>query len=76
MGDLFQDIRYAVRLLARSPGFFAMAVGALALGIGANTTVFSAVHSVLLKPLPYPESERLALLFDVQSDCATCSASS
>ena len=75
MNDLLQDIRYASRLLARSPGFFAMAVGALALGIGANTAVFSAVHSVLLKPLPYPDSERLALIFDVQSDCATCPAS-
>ncbi len=75
MDNLIQDIRYAIRQLARSPGFFAMAVGALALGIGANTAVFSAVYNVLLKPLPYPESERLALIFDVQPDCATCPAS-
>jgi putative ABC transport system permease protein len=75
MDSLWQDIRFGWRLLVRSPGFFALGAAALALGIGANTAVFSAVYNVLLKPLSYPEPERLALIFDTQPDCATCPAS-
>src|SRR5574342_561780 len=59
MNDLLHDVRYAVRSLRHAPAFAAVAVAVLALGIGANTTMFSALYGVLLRPLPYPEAERL-----------------
>ena len=57
--DLLQDVRYAARPLRRMPGFAAVAVLVLAVGIGATSVMFTVVNSVLLKPLSYPESERL-----------------
>src|SRR5579871_857666 len=64
MGKLIQDVRYGLRNLARSPGFVLVAMLTLALGIGANTTIFSVINNTLLKPLPFPGSERLVLVWE------------
>src|SRR4029453_8227986 len=64
MEILRQDLRFAIRLLWKSPGLAATAVLALALGIGANSAIFSLVHGILLAPLPFSEPDRLVMVWE------------
>ena len=66
MDTFLQDIRHSLRVLIKSPGFTAVALATLTLGIGATTAVFGVVHATLLRPLPYPDADRLVR---VQEEC-------
>src|ERR1700681_3444615 len=71
MTNLLQDVRFGVRLLRKRPGFTAVAVITLALGIGANTTVFNSVNAMLLRPFPFPRLDRIVTVWETvpkQSD--------
>jgi len=68
MTGLFQDLRYAIRQLRKSPGFTVVAVVTLALGIEANTAIFSVANGVLIRDLPFQNPQRLALLWSVGRD--------
>jgi putative ABC transport system permease protein len=74
METLVKDIRYGIKGLARNPGFTAIAVITLALGIGANTAIFSVVNGVLLRPLPFDDPERIVWLWDTQPQLPTAPA--
>jgi putative ABC transport system permease protein len=64
MSSALQDLRYALRLLRRSPGFSAIAIAALAIGIGANTAIFSVINTLLLQPLPYRDADHIAIVWE------------
>ena len=75
MSRLVHDVRHAARTCRRAPLVSTLAIVAFALGIGVTTAVFSIFYGVLLKPLPYPEPDRLVSVYDTQPACATCPAS-
>src|SRR6266700_1945573 len=62
MGTLLQDLKYGLRMLVKNPGFTAVAILTLTLGIGANSAVFSAIDAILLRPLPFPDGDELMRL--------------
>ena len=68
---LFQDLRYAIRLLGRNPAFSAAAILTLTLGIGMTTAIFSVVDAVLLRPVPFPEPDRLVMVWETDRDTGT-----
>src|SRR5437763_15070385 len=72
---MISDFKYALRTLAKSPGFTLVAVLTLALGIGANAAIFSVVEGVILRPLPFPHAERLVRIYEALDENGARSAS-
>jgi putative ABC transport system permease protein len=68
MRDVLQDIKWAIRSAAKNPGFTVVVLLTLGIGIGANTAIFSVLHAVVLKPLPYPAAEQLVMLWEKEKD--------
>src|SRR6202171_6221697 len=68
LANMFRDLRYVARTLRRAPGFTLAVILVMALGIGANTALFTIVRSVLLKPLPFGDAKRLVMLYEVTGD--------
>ena len=68
METLWNDLRYGWRMLGKAPGFTAVAVLTLALGIGANSAIFSVVYSTLLRPLPFPHADRLQMIWETDAN--------
>src|SRR5438046_3251676 len=68
MDSFLRDLRFVARSMARTPGFFVIVVATLGLGIGATTAIFSVVNGVLLRPLPYPEPERIVRVWQVNKN--------
>ena len=64
MGTIWQDLQYGWRMFRRSPGFSLVAILTLAIGIGANAAIFSVINTVLLRPLPFPDAQRIVFIWD------------
>src|SRR4051794_10329918 len=75
MADFYRDLKHSIRLLRQTPGFTLVAIAALTLGIGANTAIFSVVNSVLLKPLPFPDPDRIVTILNVSPNGSNSGAS-
>ena len=71
MNSFWRDIRFGLRMLAKNPAFTAIAVLTLALGIGANTAIFSVIDAALLRPLPYPNADRIVVLYEFDQNKQT-----
>jgi hypothetical protein len=74
MDHFLQDLRYSRRMLTRAPGFAVVAVLTVAMGIGATTAIFTAVNAVFLRPLPYPDADRLVFVWGVQGSTGSPAA--